>query len=89
VAETVKITDPQGYEITLSAETWHKHIVRGHVEVGELLDVVLKTLEEPEVIQKDPDFPEVHTYYRLTGRSIFRRNDIYMGVVVENIWVWS
>jgi hypothetical protein len=77
-----KVTDPQGYEVTLEEERW-KHITDGHPEVSKLLDILIKALAEPELICRDKADPEVHFYYRLTGRSVLRRDDIYMSAVVE------
>jgi hypothetical protein len=77
-----KVTDPQGYEVTLEEERW-KHIIDGHPEVAKLFDILVKTLSEPELIYRDQVDKEVNFYYRLTGRSVLRRDDIYMSAVVE------
>jgi len=77
-----KVTDPQGYEVTLEEERW-RHIVKGHPEVEKLQDVLIKALGEPELIYRDKEDREVHFYYRLTGRSVLRRNDIYMSAVIK------
>ncbi|GAC1435425.1 MAG: hypothetical protein NVS1B11_37350 [Terriglobales bacterium] len=47
-----KVTDPQGYEVTLTEERW-QHITEGHPEVEKLLDVLLATLEAPGLISQD------------------------------------
>jgi hypothetical protein len=77
-----KVTDPQGYEIALEDERW-EHIIEGHPEMTEHHDLLLEVMERPELIVGDPERKEVFYYYRLTGRSIFRRNDIYISAVVE------
>jgi hypothetical protein len=43
----------------------------------------IQCISEPNLIKRDPERDEVFYYYRLTGRSIFRRDDIYMSAVVE------
>jgi hypothetical protein len=48
-----------------------------------LQDLLLLTLKEPELIQQDPDRAEIYYYYRITGRSLFRRNDLYLSTVIE------
>jgi hypothetical protein len=78
----VRVTDVQGYEVLLEDERW-EHILDGHPEMKDLRDLLLETLRVPELILRDPDRPEVFFYYRLTGRSIWRRNDIYISAVVE------
>lgn len=77
-----KVTDPEGYEITLDEERW-EHIIHGHPEIAPHQDILLGTIGEPNLIKCDPDRDDVFYYYRLTGRSVFRRNDIYMSAVVE------
>lgn len=77
-----KVTDPQGYVISLEQERWD-HIIEGHPEIIKLQDILINTMREPELILSDSQDPVIHFYYRLTGRSIFRRDDIYMSAVVE------
>ncbi|HYL64001.1 MAG TPA: hypothetical protein VE077_15395 [Candidatus Methylomirabilis sp.] len=79
----LRVTDPEGYEIKLDLDRWEKHIVVGHPEMKDYLDLVAKTLAEPEVIKHSPVQDETYFYYRLTGRSFHRKNDIYMSVVVQ------
>lgn len=79
---TAKTTDPQGYEVVLDDERW-EHILEGHPEMAELRDGLMATLSSPELILRDPDSQQIHFYYRLTGRSVFRRDDIYISAVVE------
>ena len=74
--------DPEGYTITLSKERLD-HILYGHPEMGEIADKIQFTVMNPELIQRDRHVKETYYYYRLTGRSIFRRNDIYINVVVS------
>lgn len=77
-----KVNDPEGYEIALEEEQW-EHIIQGHPEVAPLQDILLQTIAEPNLIKCDPDRADVFYYYRLTGRSVLRRDDIYMSAVVE------
>jgi hypothetical protein len=77
-----KVTDPEGYEVTLEEERW-QHIIEGHPEIEKLRDVLLDTLKSPALIQQETDAEEVFLYYRLTGRSFYKHNDIYMVAVVE------
>lgn len=77
-----RVNDPEGYEITLEEERWD-HIIDGHPEIAPLQDILIHAISEPNLIKRDPDRVEVFYYYRLTGRSVLRRNDIYISVVVE------
>ena len=77
-----KVTDPQGYVVSLEDERW-EHIVEGHPEMKELRSLLLETLKVPTLVKRDSEREEVHFYYRLTGRSVFNKNDIYMSAVVE------
>ena len=78
----VKVTDVQGYEVILEDERW-EHITNGHPEMKDLRELLIETMASPELILRDPDRDEVFFYYRLTGRSIWRRNDIYISAVIE------
>jgi hypothetical protein len=80
--ETIKVTDPEGYEISLEDERW-QHITQGHPEMAELQDAILDTLKDPELIYQDAERPETFYYYRLAGRTLLRTNDIYIVTVVR------
>lgn len=77
-----KRTDPQGYEIALEDERWD-HIIERHPEMEEHRELLLQAMESPELILRDPQRQQTFYYYRLTGRSVFRRDDIYISVVIE------
>jgi hypothetical protein len=81
--ELFKAKDPQGFEISLGVETWETHILARHPEMADLLDMVMKTVLEPEVIQQSPRQPTTYYYYRLSGRKIFRRDDLFAMVIVN------
>ena len=81
--ELFRATDPLGFEITLHLDTWEKHILVGHPEMAELLDLVKKTIVEPEVIQQSPRQPTTHYYYRLAGRRVLRQDDLFVIVVAS------
>jgi hypothetical protein len=81
VAFTVE--DPQGYQVVLDLNAWEKHIVANHPEMRDLLDLLASTIEQPELIQRSSVSIETHYYYRLTGRSVLRRDDIYVNAVVH------
>jgi hypothetical protein len=76
-----RVLDPEGYTIVLKVQQWD-HITSGHPEMKDHLDLLQKTIMEPEVIQRDAERLETHYYYRLTGRTLFRRNDLYLSAVV-------
>lgn len=78
----IKVTDVEGYAVVLEDERW-QHILEGHPEMAENRDLLVLTMEKPELIYRDPERKEVHYYYRLAGRSILRANDIYISAVVE------
>lgn len=77
------VTDPTGYQITLSVNCWEKHITAQHPELRTRLDDVQKTMEHPEVIQRALDAGSTYYYYRLSGRSFYRFKDVYILVVVD------
>jgi hypothetical protein len=76
------VLDPEGFEIVLEIERW-EHIVDGHPEVKPLLDLVQETVTKPELILQDGCRKETHYYYRLTGRRLLRRDDLYLVAVVR------
>lgn len=79
----LRINDPQGYEIKLDLDTWEKHIIVGHPEMKDYLELLGATIATPEVIQNSPTQDETYFYYKLTGRSFHKRNDIYLSAVVH------
>jgi len=79
----LRARDPQGYEISLELDTWENHIVKQHPEMAKFLDLLDKTISEPQVIQRSPKHGETFYYYRLTGRTFHRQNDIYLSAVVR------
>jgi hypothetical protein len=65
-------------------DTWQRHIAVRHPEVRGMLDLVAETISSPQVVMEQQQGPgSVWFYYRLTGRSFYRHNDIYMSVVVD------
>lgn len=76
------VTDPEGYEISLDLETW-EHITKRHPEMSKFYDLLERTLREPELIQRCQKQSETHYYYRLTGRTFYRFDDIYLTIVVR------
>ena len=77
------VTDPEGYEITVDLDTWENHIVAGHPEMRECLEILSLTLTEPYVIYRSSKESETHYYYRLTGRSFKKVSDVYLNAVVQ------
>jgi len=78
-----KVKDPEGYEISLDIDTWELHIIVRHPEMKNCLDLVKRTVESPEVVQQSPDARETCFYYRLSGKRLLRRTDLYVSVVVN------
>jgi hypothetical protein len=75
--------DPQGFQIRLELDTWHDHITLRHPEMRDKLDLVKMTIIEPEAIQQSPREPSTYYYYRLSGRKVFRRDDLFVIAVVH------
>jgi hypothetical protein len=78
-----RLTDPEGYEVSLSAETWDRHIAIKHPEMARRLDLVKAAIVDPELIQEEPGRPNSVYYYRLTGEAFYRSRDVYVIVVVR------
>lgn len=76
------VLDPEGYEIVLEIDRWD-HIVDGHPEIKPLFDLVQETVKAPELILQDSCRKETHYYYRLSGRRLLRRDDLYLVAVVR------
>ena len=51
-------TDIQNNIVTLTTVAWEEHIVTKHPEMKDELSLVKKTIEEPDRIYLDKDFPE-------------------------------
>lgn len=75
-------TDPQGFIVTLDVHRWEDHIVKRHPEMGDHLERIRLTIEDPQLIQRSESTTTAY-YYRLTGRSGKRTDDIYVSVVVD------
>jgi hypothetical protein len=78
----VKVTDVQGYEVRLDDERW-EHILDGHPEMIDHGNLLIETMRRPELVLRDPERQRIFYYYRLMGRTVFGRNDIYLSAVVE------
>lgn len=76
------VIDPQGYEITLESRAWC-HILSGHPEMARLSDLIRPTIEEPNVIQELEGRPGRFKYYKLTGRSFYTYQDVYLMAIVR------
>jgi len=81
--DILRARDPEGFEIRLYLNTWEKRITRGHPDMADKLELVAKTIEQPEIIQQSGQEATTFCYYRLTGRTIFKRDDLYVLVVVH------
>ena len=82
--QDLQVIDPLGYTICLQMERWERHITAGHPELKDKLDLVTETLSSPQaIIRKTMGTSTVCLYYRLTGRTFYRYNDIYTSVVVD------
>ena len=46
-------------------------------------DLLKFALEDPNLIQRDPEETSRCFYYRLTGRTFYKRPDVYLTVVVK------
>ncbi len=79
----IALTDPEGYRITLDIDTWETHIIVRHPEVRDYLDLLKKTVQEPELIQGSRRSTSTFYYYRMAGIKKWRRNDLYFAVVVH------
>ncbi len=77
-----QLTDPEGYEITLLADTWERHISVHHPEMVRRFEAVKAAISDPDLIQEEQGRPESVYYYRLTGQAFYRSRDVYVIVVV-------
>ena len=75
--------DPLGYVISLDVHCWEDHVVKRHPEMADHLDLIRETIEQPQLIQRGLESGSTCYYYRLTGRSILRRSDLYLSLVVN------
>jgi hypothetical protein len=76
------VTDPLGYTITLDMQTWEDHIVKRHSEMRQFEDLIALTAQKPQLIQRSQSGTTCY-YYRLTGRTFYRSNDLYLSLVVS------
>src|SRR5882762_1163302 len=76
-------TDPEGYRIVLTTSTWEEHILIEHPEMKKHLDLMQETLESPQVIVQSAVKHDTYYYFRLTGRSFFKKDDLYLKVVAR------
>lgn len=74
-----EVTDPQGREFSLSRERW-SHVVSHHGELSNMKDNVLKTVEAPDNVEKQPSRNDTLHYYR--GEEDLRFNT-YICVVIN------
>lgn len=65
----------------LSERRWRAEICRDHPALEGELEAVIATVEEPDIICEDADFPERDCYYR--RGAIARYPRFWLKVVVE------
>jgi hypothetical protein len=56
--------DPEGRLVLLSERLWRAEICRDHPAVYGEMEAVIATVEEPDIICEDADYPERDCYYR-------------------------
>ena len=61
---TLRCRDPMGREIVLMDDVWHGKILIKRPELHSALDVVERTLTDPELICDDKDFDDREVFYR-------------------------
>ncbi len=79
-----RVTDTQGYDVTLDDERWD-HILEGHPEIAGLLDLLEETIRDPNLVKRDPQRRAIHYYYRSSERTVLGRENILMSAVVERL----
>ena len=73
--------DPEGRLVVLHDRLWHAEIQRDHPILRGHLEAVRETVESPDVICEDADFPERDCYYRQGAVQRYPR--YWLKVVVE------
>lgn len=61
---TYEMYDPEGRLIVLNDRLWHSEIQRDHPVLTGQFDAVQSTIESPDVICEDADYPERDCYYQ-------------------------
>jgi hypothetical protein len=51
----IRCTDPQGYDIELTVDTWEVHICKRHPEMSSRLGLIKSALEQPKSIQAESE----------------------------------
>lgn len=72
-------TDPRGYNINCSTETWNNHIVDGHEVMEGKVSAVKSTIENPEVIYLSSQSPVRNVYFAQASTI----PNLYTKVIVE------
>ena len=80
IFETV---DPLSNYIYLTSERWNEHIVIKHVEMYGEEDIVQKTIENPDAIYPDKDFPTTHNYFLKHEDLILNTYGSHVKVIVN------
>jgi hypothetical protein len=77
------VLDPTGNTVCLDENRWKTHISVYHPEVAQQIENVEKAVREPDAIIKNSCEYSTYYYYRLTGKSQHRADDIYLAVCVQ------
>lgn len=66
----VEISDPAGKRVVVLRRTWREKIVRGHPEIKTYLTEVMRTVSDPDHVERDALDPDRARYYaRARGPS--------------------
>ena len=76
-------TDPRGYEIRLTRECWHDHIVVEHPEMRGRVDDVRLAIEAPDYIYESKHRRSSHLYFLGAGSSLSGAEYVLVVVAVR------
>ncbi|MCL4509679.1 MAG: PBECR2 nuclease fold domain-containing protein [Bacteroidetes bacterium] len=76
-----QVADPEGAQVACEESRWQEHVLRNRPFMEKYQDFVKKTIQDPDFINLDKDFPNRQLYYKYKRKE--KDKKVYMKVVVQ------
>jgi len=73
-----EITDKRGILVICEEAQWKHHIINGHPEVEDKLELVKETVRDPDIIYQSEDDPKRDVYFRQIDIEKYMKVIVYL-----------
>jgi len=73
-----EITDKRGILIICEKTQWENHIIGGHPEVEDKLEIVKETVRDPDIIYQSEDDPKRDVYFMQIDNNKYMKVIVYL-----------